>query len=443
VPAPSTTQHHDTELRELIAATPWVDTHEHLVEERHRLAPDGYAFDTWRGTPARLPGDWTALIVGYELTDMVSAGLGHAEAARMLGDAIAPEEKWRVLAPYLERTRETGFGWALDETTQRLTGLRLAADTVGAIDERLRALRRPGYYATILGDHAGVRRCQVNSLDEDPACATELPELLDQDLSLVPLVLGCSPEIEARAGGEIDELADYEELMERCFADWAPRVVAVKCPWAYARPLAVRLDGEPPARAFRRLRAGDATPGDRRAVEDHLFLRALDLAAEHGLPVKLHVGYLTDLALPASAHVRDHVADAAALVRARPGNTFVLMHIGWPDHEQMLALINHHPNAVVDLCWAWSLAPMSTVEFVRRFLLAAPSNKLLGFGGDVQAVESIVGHAALARHGLALALEGLVADGWISSARACELVPRLMHENADAVLPTRFATTST
>ena len=44
-----------------------------------------------------------------------------------------------------------------------------------------------------------------------------------------------------------------------------------------------------------------------------------------------------------------------------------------------------------------------------------------------------MGHAELARRGLAAALESLVDEGWFSADRALELVPVLMHGNAEAV----------
>jgi hypothetical protein len=85
---------------------------------------------------------------------------------------------------------------------------------------------------------------------------------------------------------------------------------------------------------------------------------------------------------------------------------------------------------VVDLCWAWIISPSATERFLRDFLVTAPANKLLTFGGDYIPVEPVVGHAAIARQGLERALEGLIQDGWISRAEAIESVPRLMNGNA-------------
>lgn len=100
-----------------------------------------------------------------------------------------------------------------------------------------------------------------------------------------------------------------------------------------------------------------------------------------------------------------------------------------------LALAKHYRNVVVDLCWAWIINPAATVRFVKEFLLAAPSNKLLTFGGDYGAVENVVGHAAIARQGLGQALSELVDEGWLAERAALDLVEPLMRDNARALFP--------
>ena len=95
-----------TVLRELIDATPWIDVHEHLVEERHRLRDGAYAFVEVFGEECRIPGDWSALLVGgYGLDDLVTRGpspVRRRRGARRRPGAVA---KWDVVAPYLAAAR--------------------------------------------------------------------------------------------------------------------------------------------------------------------------------------------------------------------------------------------------------------------------------------------------------------------------------------------------
>lgn len=434
-------------LREAIDSTPWIDTHEHLVPERARLGEQGPRFvDAADHTETMIPADWTALIAGYCMNDMTAAGLPSESLADLRDNYLGPREKWSIAEPYFLAARNTGYLKAVDLSTDKLFGMQLAADTCEGIDAAARALRRPGYYQRVL-DAAGVERCQVHSLDsEDDPCPDAWEEPLDQDLSLYPLVTGQHARAETLAGIDVCELRDYEDVIHACFERSAHKVVAAKCLWAYYRPLAVVPSDAPPTRAFLRLRGGAASVTDRRRVEDYLFLRALDHAAQYDLPVKLHVGYLAGNGLPELAYLARHVEDAGALAQSRLQNRFVLMHMGWPYQEHLIAVAKHLANVTVDLCWAWILAPWSTTDFVCRFLTTAPATKLLCFGGDYATVETIVGHAEIARRGLEDALERLIQADWMSVDSACVAVHQLMRGNAERLFPARLragATTDT
>jgi hypothetical protein len=425
-----------SELTELIDRTPWVDVHEHIVEERHRLGAGAYEFEEIYGEHTRIPSDWSALVLGgYALDDFVTAGLPPAEAARFQDEDLSPVEKWDLVSPYMDACRMTGYMRAVDATTERLFGERLSRATCEQIDRQFQELRRPGYYETVLRDAANINRCQVNSLEFDPFWETETPHLLDRDLSISGLVRGHHASAESEAGIEIGSLDDYLDVIECMFERHAANAVAVKCFWAYFRPLRVGPAGPPPRSAFARLRRGDGDLAGHRQVEDYLFRRCVELATAAGLPVKLHLGSLARTNDPHLEHVFSCIPDVTRLVQEYPRTTFVLMHMAWPQQEQLLALAKHQPNVVVEMSWTWTVAPLSTREFVLRFLSSVPATKLLCFGADYQTVENVVGHAELARRGLQDALEGLVDVGWAHIDDVVALVPMLMHGNADRVLP--------
>jgi uncharacterized protein len=424
-------------LTELIDATPWIDVHEHLVEERHRLRDGAYEFVEVFGEDACIPGDWAGLIVGgYALDDLVSAGLQAAAAQSFTRGDLGPVEKWDIVSPFVEAARLTGSMRAVDLTTERLFGVRLTRDTCEEIDRGCRELRRPGYYRYVLRDVANVERCQVNSLESDPFCDTETPELLDQDISIAGLVRGRHVGAERASGIEVGTLDDYVRVVEWVFEQYAGRAVAAKCFWAYFRSLAVGQVDDPPRRAFERLRRRTEDHADRRNVEDFLFRRCVELATRAGLPVKIHLGSLARNGDPHLSEIYRCVADTTRLVQEYPGTTFVLMHMAWPQQEQLLALAKHQPNVVVEMSWTWTAAPRSACDFVQRFLTTVPATKLLCFGGDYLTVENVVGHSELARRGLQRALEGLVESAWLTIDDAERLVPLLMRGNAERILPT-------
>jgi predicted TIM-barrel fold metal-dependent hydrolase len=106
------------------------------------------------------------------------------------------------------------------------------------------------------------------------------------------------------------------------------------------------------------------------------------------------------------------------------------MHICYPYYEELLAVAKHWTNTCVDMCWSWIINPVAAKDFLKKFLVTAPANKILTFGGDYLYVEQVVGHAAIARQGIALALSELVEEGWLSLDNALELVDPIMHGNA-------------
>src|SRR5262249_25078166 len=95
----------------------------------------------------------------------------------------------------------------------------------------------------------------------------------------------------------------------------------------------------------------------------------------------------------------------------------------------------HYANAYIDLCWAWIISPVTCTRYVQEFLTTAPLNKLLGFGGDYIVIEPVMGHARLARHGLAQALTALAEDGWMGRAEASGAAERILRTNALEICP--------
>jgi hypothetical protein len=82
------------------------------------------------------------------------------------------------------------------------------------------------------------------------------------------------------------------------------------------------------------------------------------------------------------------------------------------------------------MCWSWIINPVAAKDFLKKFLVTAPANKILTFGGDYIPVEPVVGHAAVARRGIALALSELVEEGWLTLPDAMDLIDPIMHNNA-------------
>ena len=421
-------------LKATVDATAWIDTHEHLLEEATRLGGPG--------AHRMIPCDDAALLFHhYFKDDLWASGMSPAEVDRFFAADVDPGDKWPLVAPYWARTRHTGYGRAVAETARILFGVEeLDGLSFVAASERMRAQARPGYYRRVLNDAAGVELCQVNSM-EAPFCESAQADLLQQDLSLVALSTAINAQgVEhwrERTGLPVAKLADWHRVIDWAFDTYGPKACSVKSQAAYQRRLDYAdVPAEDAAPLFERMVHGDELPADeRKALEDHLMRRCVARAVERGLPIKMHCGYYAGSDRMPLDRVRRNAGDLGPLLAAHPNATFVLMHIGYPYQDEYVALAKHYRNVYVDLCWAWIIAPVACVRFVKEFLTAAPATKLFGFGGDYANVETIVGHAAVARQGLTQALAELVEEGWLNEPGAVEAAERVMRGNQTAAVP--------
>ncbi len=421
------------EILALAEEIPFVDTHEHLLEERTRLAgPEGAA------QPARALKDFAVLFSHYADSDLLSAGMPQADYARFFSPGVDPRDKWRLVAPWYERTRLTGYMRNIRESLRILYGEDdLEESNVERVSAAVAALIRPGYYRRVLLEAAKVSYCQVNSLEDPLFMETAHPDLLAQDLSLVSLSTDlASLEAARRAGGpggQARSLADWHAVIDWAFATYGPRAIAVKSQAAYHRRLDyddVSSDDAAPLFARFAVDRASLAADELKALQDHLFNYCLRKAGEHRLPIKLHTGTYAGTARMPLHRVRANAGDVSELLLRYPDLRFVVMHITWPYQDEAIALAKHFPNAWVDMCWAWIIDPAAATRFLEEFLMAAPASKLLTFGGDYMPVELVPGHARVARMGLARALARLEEQGWLAERETPALLARLMNGNA-------------
>jgi uncharacterized protein len=420
-----------TQIRDLVEQTPMVDTHEHLLEESERLG--GKAGE--RLFPCN---DWAYLFMHYLHDDLAGAGMSDDALRRFLAPDTSTEEKYRLVAPYWERTKHTGYAQAVRYTLRGLYGEDdLTAESAPRLAEKYLALLRPGFYREILREKSNLESCQVNAL-ERIFRETEQPDLLHQDIGFPTLSSDLDLErVKQETGQSADSLDGYLAIVDDLFARCASRAVAAKNQSAYSRRL--NYDNVPKEQAeplFARHAKGETLASDeKKALQDHLFRYCVGKATEHGLPVKLHTGYYAGRRSMPLERLRQNAGDLCPLLKDFPETKFVLMHIGYPYQDEFIALAKHYPNAYIDMCWAWIINPAASVRFLKEFLLAAPASKLFPFGGDYVSVECVYGHSRIARQGITQALSELVAEGWIAQKETPALIERILRGNAHAVFP--------
>ena len=396
-----------TDLAAFIATTPLADTHEHLHTEEKFLA-DG-------------PDVLEDLFDHYTRADLAVAGAS-AEALKRLTDRNDPDLAGRFLGVRTawEAIQHTGYGEAVRLTAKRVYGMdELAVEALPAAQKLAESLRRPGERLRLLRDVANLSYVQIDDFRWD--CEPSDDNFFQYDISVVGLVQGNVPE-----GCTTPEAV--REHIGKSFARWAPKAVAIKSQHAYNRTLfwQERTDSE----IGPLLGKSEPTEADKLALGDWMFARCIEEAIRHELPIKIHTGYYAGHSYMPIERIPSGLL--TGLLRRYPEARFVLMHTSYPYGHEQIALAKHFPNVFLDLCWAWSIDPYATRDFVRHVIHAVPANKLFAFGGDSFWPNASVSYAFQARAWLTRALQAEVSEGLLTEKQALTLAARWMGGNQAA-----------
>lgn len=409
-----------TDLADHIQTTLLADTHEHLYSAA-RYVENG---------PDVLQDLFDRL---YITADLVVAGATPQAVERLL-DASDPdlESRWAGVAAAWEHCQYTGFGEAVRLTAQRVYGMdEITVAGLEAARSRNAQLRHPGERLRILKDEGHLDHVQID--DKSWAC---LPDADDSDFFLYDLswYLLSNGELEFEAlhqhtGIEVIGLAGLRQALTILFDRYAPCAVAVKSQHAYRRTLlwTERSDDEAARVLDKMLRGQPFTEAERLCLGDWCLARGVELAVAHRLPFKLHTGYNARYGEMWVDRIRP--GSLCGLLQRYPQARFVLMHIGYPYADELVAIAKHYPNVFVDMCWSWSIDPHAASEFLRRMLHAVPVNKLFVFGGDTFWPNAAVSFAAQARAWLVRTLQAEVDESLLTEREAIGLASRLMFTN--------------
>jgi uncharacterized protein len=410
-----------TDLALHVQDTVLVDTHEHLAKE-----PD------WiESGPADVLQD---LFSNYVPADLLSAGATPEAVARLTnGRDLDIESRFNGVREAWEAIQFTGYGEAVRNLALYVYGMEeITASALRDAAPRLRALRQPGERRRLLQDVARLDHTQTDDFCWPCLPDPSGPEFFLYDLSWASFCGGTVDweQLSAETGVTVRNLPTLRLAMEALFEKYGPTAIAVKAQHAYNRTL--RWEERSDAEAERALQdllndPKGSEEATRLCLGDWCWARGVELAGEYNLPFKIHTGYYAGTGRMPVDRIRS--GNLHALLSRYPKTRFVLMHIAYPYSHELIAMVKHYPNAWADLCWAWSIDPHSSAEFVQRFLHAAPINKLFAFGGDTRWPTSAYAYALQAREWLTKALEAEVADGSLHEWQAIDVATRLMRGN--------------
>jgi len=405
------------ELRQRIDATPMVDSHEHLQDEFERLKDNKNCI---------------RLFQHYLGDDFVAAGMSSRDI--VFGKETEKEDPiilWRRIEPFWNAVKNTGYGMAARITIKKLYGIdKIEEKTIPQLQQAFEKFSVKGFYEKVLRDHSHLESCQV---DRGPYTETVHPTLLLQDINIVGFQNGSFSNEQLQRVGltEIKDLNGYHEFIQRWFKKYAPFATAIKSQIAYDRGIdfektPAELAEEPFKKKIERTALSKE---ENKLLQDHLFWFCVEQADTNNLPVKLHTGYYAGINRMPVSRVEKNVAQAAELCILSPKTRFMFMHTAYPYGHELISVAKQFTNAHVQTCWAWIIDPVGTKNFLKQYIVTAPSNKIHAFGGDYNVVENVVGHATIARNGIYAALSELVEEGYVEQDDALELVESLMRGN--------------
>jgi hypothetical protein len=311
--------------------------------------------------------------------------------------------------------KHTGYGEGVRLTAQRVYGLEeIVPEALESAQKVGLARRKPGEMKRLLKDVANLSYVQI----DDFRYECEGDDFFQYDINVMSLVQGNIPDA---WGGP----SHIRQEIEKIFARWAPHAVAIKTQHAYARTLRWEERQEISGLVMKPRSA--LTEAEKNALGDWALARCVEVAMEHNLPIKIHTGYYAGHSYMDIEKIRAGLL--CDLLRAYPKATFILMHTAYPYFDEIISLAKHFPNVFLDLCWAWSIDPYATRDFVRRVVHAVPSNKLLAFGGDSFWPGAAVSYAFQARTWLTRALQSEVDERFLTEREAIALAGRWMGGN--------------
>ena len=392
-------------------------------------------------------------LLGYAVADLVTAaGVGS-------GLDPANEEGVRAWWPSI---RATGYGRAVDLGCKALFGLSYSPENFSRITESLRSAiagksaaevyryfvhERAGNRWTLHDGHFNIENPHVFASD-GTAAADLYPDSyrfafrIDALFSMVDAgPIAALERFTGRAIYTLDQLvAALNAAVDRFAA--TGKLAAFKVGMAYQRELIV---GDPTHHeaetAFCRIRnrssAWDGVRQEPGAVDartarplgDYMLHRFIQRAADDGIPMQFHTGYLAG---NWGALDRTEVSFLISLLAKYRTVRFDLFHGSWPWGSELGTLAKNYPNVWPDLCWAWTMDPAASERALSEWIDAVPFNKIFAYGADTGLPWCNTGYSLQAKLGIARVLEGKIAAGYVSESTAREIAEQIMLRNGEA-----------
>ncbi len=409
-----------------------IDTHEHLPAFEHLREQDTDVLKEY--------------LTHYYNCDLISAGLPASDYEKVINNKLPIMEKWKVVEPYWELAKNTGYARALDISVKALYGIeRICRETIEELNQRFLATLHPGHYHTVLKEKSNIRISLLHDIpkknerivfNSNLECdQTFFRNVYPVDNVIFPQTGEDIENIENQVGITISSFDDFfdatEMLLDNALKHGA---VALKSALAYQRTLhyerVTKYEAEKEFNElFKYKHMGTYLPRVfplGKKFQDYMMYYILKLADKRNLTIQFHTGiqegngnilYNSDPSLLSN------------LFLEYPNVDFDIFHMGYPYQDLVAVLAKNFPNVYIDMSWAHIISPIACINALVSWIDSVPINKISAFGGDYLFVDGVYGHQYIARVNVSKALAKKVEEGVIEIDRAKEIAEMVFYEN--------------
>lgn len=412
------------EIYTQIAEMTIIDTHEHLPCEE--------------GTREKQTDVLKEYLTHYFNRDLLSAGLPPEDHEKAIDEALPLMERWKLVEPYWELCRYTGYGRALDLSVTGLYGIDgISGSTIEILNQKFLRSLEPGTFGRVLKEKSKIAVSILDSLTDeklkvDPAFFK--PVFRIDDL-VFPQNWNTIRSVEKRTGIAVSTFFTYvqacEALIEQAMDSGA---VGFKCGLAYKRPLffprTTFSKAEEDFNDLFKVRHLNPEEGQLFYPGEHFQNYMMHIIMEYTnkkcITMQIHTGLQEGNGNYLNNSDPTHLTN---LFLEYPNTGFDLFHIGYPFQHKITALAKNFPRVFIDMCWAHIISPNASVNALLEWIDAVPLNKISGFGGDYCFIDGVYGHQLLARENIAKTLTIKVKEGLFTAEKAVEIAKMFLWDN--------------
>jgi hypothetical protein len=420
------------EIYEYIADLEIIDTHEHLP-----------AFEHLREQETDVLKEYLA---HYLVCDLISAGLSSEDYEKVMNNKLPLDQRWKLVEPYWDYSRNTGYARALDISSKALYGVeRISGDTIEELNQKFLQSLQPGHYKLVLKEKSKIRVSLLHDIprvnerivcDSNMECdQTFFKNVFPIDHLVYPQTEEDMERIKNQSGVRICGFDDYLEAAELLLDNALNhRAVALKSALAYIRTLCYeRVTRHEAEKEFNEMfnykhvktYMPQAFPLMKK-FQDYMMHHLMRLAGKRNLTIQFHTGIQEG-----NGNILSH-SDPSLLTNLfleYPDVDFDLFHMGYPYQDIVGVLSKNFSNVYIDMSWAHIVSPIESIHALVSWLDSVPINKISAFGGDYLFIDGVYGHQYMARENVSRAMAKKVKDGVFDVERAKEISEMIFYKN--------------